>query len=222
LRLPPILRQGKRHIRSTRWRPELASARGDHYKLPPVGLVHGGGGIAGSRKGSLPKQFTGGFVENVELPVAVCGANKEETAGCHHRSTIVLAAGVAHSLFRQLRVLAEGDSPRDLAGVEVNRVQGAPGRLDCRITVRVEELVIAVIHVLLFYGPRTLADRLDAPILAREQVSYDRILSFRRHLGKTRHAPVPLPDDGFDLLATPALADIHECGKLGRTAFQVL
>src|SRR5207247_7772742 len=102
-------------------------------------FVHRRGGIASRGERGLPEQFSGMFVESVELSVVSGRADEEQASSGDYRPSVILASRVAHALSDKFGKLAERDFPDDLAGIEADRVQGAPWRLHSWITIGVEE-----------------------------------------------------------------------------------
>ena len=80
---------------------------------------------------------------------------------------------MAQAFGGQLGILAEGNLPGDLALVQVDGVERSPRRLDGRIAIRIEELVIAVVPVPLFDRPGTARDGGYGQVFARGQVRDD-------------------------------------------------
>src|SRR5262249_46349663 len=110
--------------------------------LPPIYHVGAGGGVAARRELILPKQFAGRLVESVELLV-LCAADEDEAAGGDYRAAKILRPGRRQTARLQLRILTEDDLPGELALIQVDGRQIAPGWFDRRIGVLVQEAKVA-------------------------------------------------------------------------------
>src|SRR5262245_1662624 len=110
-----LFRESERDIGSPRGRAAFTSAGRDYDKLATVHLISRGRGVSGNGQRRLPEQLPGCRVEGAKLLVVICCADKDQPAGRDDRPAVVPASGVAHSLSRQLRMLAERNLPGDRA-----------------------------------------------------------------------------------------------------------
>ena len=117
-------------------------------------------------------------------------------------------------------ILADGDLPGPLAGVQVDRGQRPPRRLDGRIAVRIEEALVAGEAEAL---PAARGGGVsDIPVLAGAEQGDDRIDRLGRQRRQTGHPAGALADDPRDLGRRLAAADVDERGDLRRRAGQVV
>src|SRR5215207_1192092 len=88
-----LFRQSKCHVRLPRFRPDLTAPGRDHDELPPIDLIRRGGRITAGRQLRLPNQFPGDLVKCAKFLVRI-GSDKDEPAGGHQRSAVILRAGL--------------------------------------------------------------------------------------------------------------------------------
>lgn len=91
----------------------------------------------------MPEEGAGAAVEGADGVVEVGGGDEDDAAGGDDGAAVVFAAGIFEALGGEFGIVAEGDLPEVAAGVEVDGVESAPGRLDCGVAVGVEELAVA-------------------------------------------------------------------------------
>src|SRR5439155_27028839 len=96
--------------------------------------------VAGRRQRRLPEQPSGCLVKGAELRVLRRGDEYQAARG-DDGSPVLFGPG-GNPARRKRGMLAERDSPAVLAGVEVDRAQRAPRRLDRRKTVRVSPALV--------------------------------------------------------------------------------
>ncbi len=70
-------------------------------------------------------------------------ANEQPSASRQNGAAVVLRTGVRHSFRDKLGVLAERNPPEVFPCIQVDCIEGSPGRNDGRIAVGIEELSIA-------------------------------------------------------------------------------
>jgi hypothetical protein len=102
----------------------------------------------------------------VKLAIVVGGGDEQQTSGGDYGSAIVLTACRAQAFIDELGIFAKRNLPDDFATAQIDGIQGTPGRLDGRITVGIEELVIAVNAVFLIDRPGAGLGGRDFKILA--------------------------------------------------------
>src|SRR5438552_11584569 len=76
-------------------------------------------------------------------PFILGAADEHQPASGHDGSAEIFGAGLGNAARGQFRTLTERDAPDELALVQINGVELAPGRLDRGITVFVQESSIA-------------------------------------------------------------------------------
>ena len=67
------------------------------------------------------------------------GANKNQAARRHYWTTVIVAAGVLHSLRREHGNFPEWNLPADFALIQIDGIERSPRRLDGRVAVRIQE-----------------------------------------------------------------------------------
>src|SRR5207249_9319198 len=101
------------------------------------------------RERRLPQQGAGALVKGPDLAVVVRRTDEHQTTRRDHRTAVVLAAGAGHALRRELVILAERNLPDVPARAQVDGAERAPGRLDGRISVGIQEsLDVAFVSLL--------------------------------------------------------------------------
>src|SRR5687767_2486903 len=98
-----------------------AAGRCDHDVLFAVDLVNRRRGEAAVRKSVRPELLARAAVERADLEIARAGA-ETQPAGRDGRPAEVFRAGLGNSAPRQLFMLAQRNFPRELAGVEIDRI----------------------------------------------------------------------------------------------------
>src|ERR1700722_11026617 len=217
-----LMWKGEGHVGSAGWGARLAAARGDHHKLTAAGLVSRRGSVARRRQGGFPEQLAGSLIEGVKLAVVIGGGDEQQTSGSNHGSAVILAAGRSQAFLDEFGILAKRNLPGDFPAVQIDGVQGTPGRLDGGITIGIEEFVIAVNAVLLIDRPGAWLGRSDFAILAGKQISDYGVERVTRHLRECRHAAASLPDDGKDFRLAAPLGDSRERREFRRRTLQIL
>ena len=104
--------------------------------------ISAGGGVAAGGKLVFPEELSVAFVEGVELFI-LAAADKDQSPGGDDGAAEILGAGGGDAFGGQLGELAQANLPGEIAGVEVDRGQQAPGRLDGRIVLLVVEIAVA-------------------------------------------------------------------------------
>ena len=137
-------RQRKSYVHSSRRRLGVFTAsRRDHHKLASIHFIRDRRCVAREGQRCLPQQFARGLVKGAELLVEIGCPNEYQAACGHDRPAVVFRARVFLSICGKLRILAQGNLPGVFAGIEVNGVQRSPRWQDCRISLRIQELVIS-------------------------------------------------------------------------------
>jgi hypothetical protein len=98
-------------------------AGSDHDVLSTVDHVGTWSGCSRIREIALPQELARLGVEGAQLAVIDRRANEQDTAGGQNRATVVLRAGVRHSLRNELGVLAERDLPEIFTRVQVDCIE---------------------------------------------------------------------------------------------------
>src|SRR6185312_2713746 len=134
---------------------------------------------------------------------------KKEAARSHNTAAVIFGAGIPQSLLRQLRIFAKRNFPNELAGIEIDGVQGAPGRLNSRVTVGIEKLVVSVEAVLQIDRGRLVLSRFDGTVFAIHDVPHDCCDLLTRKPRERWHAPTSLPDHLLHFALIELVSDIH-------------
>src|SRR6185312_1307868 len=156
----------------------------------------------------------------MELVIVICRCDKKNATRGDDRATIIFAARVTDAFGGKLRKFSEWDRPDKIAGVQINGVQRAPGWLDRRVPVRVEELIISVAPVFEI-GFAGQSRSLYAPVGSRGQVIGQRRYSIVVQSCERRHTASTFSDDARDLRGLQSLANINQRRKLRRATFAI-
>ena len=152
----------------------------------------------------------------MELLIVIGRPNEKDAAGGYHGPSVILASGVAHPFFHQLRKLTEGYFPHDLSRIQVDRIQSAPGRFDGRVAIRVKKLVIAVNRILEVNGRRGRRFPGDLCIFSRCQIVGDGTDCLSFQMREAGHPPASLDGDSRDFGRRVLFADTDERREFGR------
>ena len=159
----------------------------------------------------------------MKFAVAVRRANEDEAASRDHGAAVILASRVANSLGHKLGILTERNFPGNLTGIEVNRVERAPGRFHGRVAVRIKKFVIAIRGVFQSERPRGLeSGRGNRSVLARHQVVHQPAHFLSRELRESRHSPATFANHCSDLAIGVLVSNFDQRRELGRGAVQIL
>src|SRR5579871_5218882 len=158
----------------------------------------------------------------MELLVETRRADEKQAAGSHYRTSIVVAAGILQSFGRQLGNLAERNLPTDLALIEIDRVQCAPGRRNRGVAVGTEEDHLSIGAVLEPVGVLRRALGIARAILAAHQELHDVIDGRIPERREARHAAAALPYDCRNLQAREAFANVHQRWEGRRGTLQIV
>src|SRR5262249_48487507 len=143
IRISRFFLQAERHERIARFGSQLAGTAGrDDDVLAAVDLIGRRGRVAPGRERVFPEKPTGLLVEGVD-PLVLRAGDEYQAAGRHDRAAEGLGARSRDPAGGQLDVFAEGNPPGEFTRVEVDRVQDAPGRLDRRVPLVVQEIMVA-------------------------------------------------------------------------------
>src|SRR6185503_10459777 len=126
-----VLGQCERHISISRSCSEFSAAGGNHHVLLSTYSECTRRRVSRRRQRRLPEEPARRLVECPEFGIHRC-SNEHQAARGHDRTTVLLCA----------RRLAEWNSPDVVARVEIDRTQGAPGRLDRGESARVAPLLV--------------------------------------------------------------------------------
>src|SRR5215471_16930326 len=194
-------RQCERNDATARRRVILAASANDHDVLTAVDLIDSRSRVAGCRQLGLPQESSSKFVEGAKFLVEVGGTDKEQSAGGYHRATVVVAPGVFHSFCNEVRILAEWNFPADLAAVEINGIERAPGRRDGRITIRIAKKNIPFVSV--FLPVRVLGCNacIHGAGVPSGDKKFDYFIDAAAQVTEARHATAAFPDNARQLLS---------------------
>ena len=188
-----------------------AAARGDDDVLSPVDVVSRRRAVACKRHRGFPQQLAGLLVERAELLVVVRRPDEHQTACCHNRPAVVLAARVLQTLGRELGIFTKGNLPRILTRIQINRVQGSPRRRNGGIPVWIEELVMSGEPVLRVERRRCRAGRsADDRFVALGDVLNDGVDVFGRQRRKRGHAAAAVEDHRAHVGLRHPVGDVNE------------
>src|SRR5688500_12926473 len=211
-------RQRKTIVCIPRLGPRLTAATGsDHDKLLPAHRISRRRRVAAGFHLVFPNQLAGIFVEGVE-PLVHRRADEHQPARRHQRSADVECAGWRKSLLLQRGICPQRHLPANLASIQVNRVQRAPGTLVDGESVRIAEVMMPRVHIRNLLRPTELDIACDhfLGVFLVEQKRNDRALLDIREQREAWHLVTAGLQKFAHLRFGEAFADTFQRRKCGR------
>src|ERR1700722_10750087 len=195
----------------------LTTAGGHRKILLAVNGIRRGRGNARRRHRVFPQELPRQLVERADLVVVDSCGDKKDAAFRHDSPTIVLTAGGG---VIQLRIITEWNLPDISTRVEIQRIQRSPRRADRRVAIRVQELCIALEHIV-DVPARVVgcSRRLRVVITDVSRQAVD--LSLAQAAFKSGHPPRSMGNHLCDLLARHPLGQSKQCGERRGVALAV-
>ena len=145
----------------------------------------------------------------------VGGSDEDEAAGGDHRPAVVLGPRVPEPLGGQFGKFSQGNLPGEFAPVQIDGRQRAPRGLDARISVRVQQLVVAGVPVTEDRVPGFPSLSAQRSVLALQEIAGHGLEFVLFQLMKSRHPATALTDHADDLRLGRAIPQVKERREFG-------